>query len=103
MGKKEIEQGAGRGTRQETHRLITVRVEERWLPPDWAILQRKLFDRLNQAALEFTARYTRADGTLIWREEWPGMDVEARHSQWTGDVSRKFTAPACRVRCAVSA
>lgn len=49
-------------------------VDERWIPPHWALLQRKLFDTLNQAALEFVARYTRSDGTLIWREEWPGMD-----------------------------
>jgi len=26
------------------------------------------------AALEFVRRYTRDDGTLIWRDSWPGMD-----------------------------
>ena len=28
----------------------------------------------SQAAIEFADRYTRPDGTLIWRERWPGMD-----------------------------
>ncbi|CAF1144987.1 unnamed protein product [Adineta steineri] len=37
-------------------------------------MERLLFDQLNKAAFEFTARYTRADGTLIWRRDWPGMD-----------------------------
>ena len=43
-------------------------------PSQWALLQRHLFDTLNQAAGEFVTRYTRADKTLIWREDWPGMD-----------------------------
>lgn len=42
--------------------------------PSWAVLQRKLIDRLNEAAVRYVHRYTREDGTLIWREEWPGMD-----------------------------
>jgi hypothetical protein len=43
-------------------------------PPRWAILQRKLFDLLDAAAEEFISRYVREDGTLIWRNSWPGMD-----------------------------
>ena len=31
-------------------------------------------DYLYPAALEYVQKYTRADGTLIWRDEWPGMD-----------------------------
>jgi hypothetical protein len=42
--------------------------------PDWALRQRHLIDAMNEAAPLFQARYTRADGTLIWRDEWPGMD-----------------------------
>lgn len=42
--------------------------------PDWARQERALMARLEDAAHEFVARYTRDDGTLIWREEWPGMD-----------------------------
>jgi hypothetical protein len=44
------------------------------IPPQWALTERLLFDQLNKAAFEFAARYTRADGTLIWRRDWPGMD-----------------------------
>ncbi len=29
---------------------------------------------LDRAAVEFVERYTRPDGTLVWREQWPGMD-----------------------------
>lgn len=44
------------------------------VPPQWALTQRLLFDQLNKSAAEFVERYTRADGTLIWRQDWPGMD-----------------------------
>ena len=43
-------------------------------PPAWALLERHLIDSMNRAAVEFVERYTRPDGTLIWRDEWPGMD-----------------------------
>jgi len=43
-------------------------------PPTWALLQRQIFAVLDKAALEFADRYTRPDGTLIWRDRWPGMD-----------------------------
>jgi hypothetical protein len=43
-------------------------------PPDWAVKQRYLMDLMNDAAVDFVERYTRPDGTLIWRKEWPGMD-----------------------------
>lgn len=42
--------------------------------PKWALLQRRIFETLDAAAIEFADRYTRADGTLIWRDRWPGMD-----------------------------
>jgi hypothetical protein len=42
--------------------------------PRWALLQRQIFATLNAAAIEFADRYTRSDGTLIWRDRWPGMD-----------------------------
>lgn len=37
-------------------------------------MQRHLFKVLNEASVEFVERYTRADKTLIWRNDWPGMD-----------------------------
>lgn len=43
-------------------------------PPEWALLERQLFDLIDHAALEFADRYTNSDRTLIWRDEWPGMD-----------------------------
>ena len=43
-------------------------------PPDWAIRERHLIRTMNEAAPVFQRRYTRADGTFVWREDWPGMD-----------------------------
>ena len=42
--------------------------------PEWVQLQQDLITDLTAAADEFVARYVREDGTLIWREQWPGMD-----------------------------
>lgn len=42
--------------------------------PEWAKLQQELRRTISHAAQEFVTRYTRSDGTLIWRSEWPGMD-----------------------------
>ena len=52
----------------------TIEVTGRAHPPDWAVKQRYLIDQMNRAATDFVERYTRPDGTLIWRDEWPGMD-----------------------------
>lgn len=43
-------------------------------PPAWARAQGRLMETLNGAAVEFVARYARPDGTLVWRDRWPGMD-----------------------------
>ena len=43
-------------------------------PPAWALAQRHLIARMDEAAPVFQERYTRADGTFVWRQEWPGMD-----------------------------
>jgi hypothetical protein len=40
-------------------------------PPAWAVLERRLFDLLDQAVEPFLERYTRPDGRLIWRESLP--------------------------------
>ena len=42
--------------------------------PDWALRMRHLMRVMDDAIPAFQARYCRADGTLIWRQEWPGMD-----------------------------
>ncbi len=54
--------------------MAVIAVTARWDPPEWALLERQLFATLNRAALEFAQRYTRPDGTLVWRNDWPGMD-----------------------------
>ncbi len=51
-----------------------ITITSRMTPPKWALMQRQLIEILNESAEEFTAKYTRPDGTLIWRDNWPGMD-----------------------------
>ena len=43
-------------------------------PPAWALAERHLIEQINAAAPAFQKRYTRADGTFVWRQAWPGMD-----------------------------
>ena len=42
--------------------------------PNWALRQRHLISVMNETARMYQARYTRADGTFVWRDRWPGMD-----------------------------
>jgi len=42
--------------------------------PDWALLEWKLINRMEEAVEIFLQKYVRRDGTLIWRSFWPGMD-----------------------------
>ncbi|MEO8395360.1 MAG: hypothetical protein ABI700_20360, partial [Chloroflexota bacterium] len=37
--------------------------------PSWALWQRRLIDTMSQSVHPFLAKYTREDGTLIWRDE----------------------------------
>lgn len=37
-------------------------------PPAWAVLERKLFEVLDQAVYPYVEKYTRADGQLIWKD-----------------------------------
>jgi len=59
---------------QEHRGLPEVTATGRREPPAWALAQGRLMETLNQAAVEFVARYARPDGTLVWRDRWPGMD-----------------------------
>ena len=43
-------------------------------PPAWAVWERRLFDLLDQAVWPYWEKYTRPDGSLIWRE--------AGHDNW---------------------
>ncbi len=39
-------------------------------PPAWAVLERTLFDLMDQSVHPFLEKYTRPDGTLIWADRW---------------------------------
>jgi hypothetical protein len=54
--------------------LKTIEIGVPTTPPEWALWQRHLLEQLHPAAVEFVRKYTRSDGTLIWRDRWPGMD-----------------------------
>lgn len=54
--------------------IKTIQLSVQSPPPEWALWERHLLSALYPAALEFVHKYTRPDGTLIWRKEWPGMD-----------------------------
>ena len=50
------------------------KVSSKAAAPEWAKLERQIIATLNEVAPEFVARYTRSDGSIIWRDEWPSMD-----------------------------
>lgn len=54
--------------------MKTVSLYTQSVPPEWAVWQRYVMENLYPAAIEFVEKYTHPDGTLIWRDEWPGMD-----------------------------
>ena len=54
--------------------MTPVQAESTLPVPEWAIRQRHLIDVMNEAAPLYARRYTRADGSFVWRETWPGMD-----------------------------
>jgi hypothetical protein len=54
--------------------IPTIVATERATPPRWALMERFLIDVMNRAGVRYVERYTRSDGTLVWRDEWPGMD-----------------------------
>jgi hypothetical protein len=41
-------------------------------PPAWALLERRLFDAMNEAVQPFLDRYVTDEGELIWREGGTG-------------------------------
>jgi len=65
---------AAEPSRAEIPRLTTVEIRTPTTPPEWALWERQILERLYPAAVEFVEKYTRQDGTLIWRDQWPGMD-----------------------------
>jgi hypothetical protein len=55
-------------------KLKTVPITTPQRPPEWALWQRHVLSQLEPAAKFFVEKYTRPNGELIWRDEWPGMD-----------------------------
>ncbi len=43
-------------------------------PPAWAVWERKLIEAMDQAVYPYLARYTREDGTLIYRDDFHSRD-----------------------------
>jgi hypothetical protein len=58
----------------ESAQRVRLHASETIEPPRWAVRELELMQRIEDAAEEFVARYTRDDGSLIWRDRWPGMD-----------------------------
>ena len=56
------------------HSVKRAQVSSKAAAPEWAKLERQIITTLNEVAPEFVARYTRSDGSIIWRDEWPSMD-----------------------------
>lgn len=56
------------------HRIPTITPSTTTNIPDWANKQQALISDLRAAVEEFVSKYVRSDGTLIWRDSWPGMD-----------------------------
>ena len=54
--------------------IETIRATQVAPPPEWALLERHLIAAMDAAAPAFQQRYTRPDGTFVWRQEWPGFD-----------------------------
>jgi hypothetical protein len=52
----------------------TVELKDVKPAPEWALWQRHLLKEYWPAANEFVKRYTKADGTLVWKAKWRGMD-----------------------------
>ena len=42
--------------------------------PEWALLEWELIKKMELAVEVFVKKYVRDDGTLVWRDFWPGMD-----------------------------
>ena len=53
--------------------------------PAWAVLERQLFDAMDQAAPIFIDKYTRPGGSLVWTESYPGDGVWADSIEVLGD------------------
>jgi hypothetical protein len=58
---------AGEGPAVEVPGITRIESNVPVAPPGWAALERRLIDTLSEAAVEYTNRYIRSGGTLIWK------------------------------------
>lgn len=58
----------------EVSGIKKITLHNQGVPPEWALWQRQLLEQIYPPAMEFVKKYTNPDGTLKWRDEWPGMD-----------------------------
>ena len=66
--------------------MQTIEIAGRSTPPEWALRQRRLMAERDRAAPRFGAKYTRADGTFIWRDGY--FSIES-----TGILVRECDVP----------
>lgn len=59
-------------TRPSTPAVTITATSSSSTPPTWAKLQRELFDRAYAGVAPYMDKYTREDGTLIYRDDWVG-------------------------------
>jgi len=71
-------------THQREDPMLTIAAHQRTHLPQWAILERRLIDAMNQAASIYAQKYTNPGGALIWRSDYPGDGV------WADDLYEAF-------------
>ena len=71
-------------TEDTTTDLPLLVATEKTSPPNWAVLQRRLIDAIDEAAPIFLDKYPRPGGALVWREDYPGDGV------WADDLYEAF-------------
>src|SRR5690348_12366876 len=49
-----------------------VRIETPRSTPAWAVLELHLIETMNRAGAAFVKTYTRADGSLVWKQRYEG-------------------------------
>ena len=58
--------------------FVTIKAEQLMeTPPMWALLERRLFSAINDAAPAVFAKYTRSDGSLLWPTQPDFKSIDA--------------------------
>lgn len=94
---------------------VVIHVHDPVEAPEWAVLERELIDRMNEAGVAFFNTYVAEDGTLYWKERYEGgmnssddayegfrgfslhaalggsMELDRLHRQVWDGITRQFT------------